>query len=94
CKTGGAHRFEEEATRTELPLHKRWHPDIPPVAEVKVGEVFRVKKVDCSGGGITKEYTAEDIKHADISTVSLFTLSSRSLSAYTELLSTLGKHKT
>lgn len=54
----------------KLPLHNRWHPDIPPVAEVTVGDVFRVEMVDFSGGGITKEYTAEDIKHANPSIVS------------------------
>lgn len=54
----------------KLPLHNRWHPDIPPVAEVKVGEAFRVEMVDFSGGGITQDYTAEDIKHAEQSIVS------------------------
>ena len=54
----------------KLPLHNRWHPDIPPVAEVAAGEVFRVEMVDFSGGGITKEYTAEDIKHSNPSIVS------------------------
>ncbi|KAE7999706.1 hypothetical protein FH972_004111 [Carpinus fangiana] len=54
----------------QLPLHNRWHPDIPPVAEVKVGEVFRVEMVDFSGGRITQDDTAEDIKHADPSIVS------------------------
>ncbi|KAH8508573.1 hypothetical protein H0E87_010621 [Populus deltoides] len=49
----------------KLPLHNRWHPDIPPVAEVTVGELFRVEMVDFSGGRITKEYSAEDIKNAD-----------------------------
>ncbi|KAF3671433.1 hypothetical protein FXO37_08051 [Capsicum annuum] len=52
------------------PLHNRWHPEIPPVADVRVREVFRVEMVDFSGGGITKDYTAEDIKHADQSVVS------------------------
>lgn len=52
------------------PLHNRWHPEIPPVAEVRAGEVFRVEMVDFSGGGITKDYTAEDIKYADQSVVS------------------------
>ncbi|PIA33178.1 hypothetical protein AQUCO_04200144v1 [Aquilegia coerulea] len=52
-----------------LPLHNRWHPDIPSVAEVTVGELFRVEMVDFSGGGITNSYTAEDIKHADFSIV-------------------------
>ncbi|KHG09670.1 fmdA [Gossypium arboreum] len=47
------------------PLHNRWHPDIPVVAEVKDGEVFRVEMVDFSGAGITSDYSAEDVKHAD-----------------------------
>ncbi|PKI71296.1 hypothetical protein CRG98_008296 [Punica granatum] len=34
----------------ELPLHNRWHPEIPPVAEVAEGEVFRVEMVDANGG--------------------------------------------
>ena len=56
----------------EVPLHNRWHPAIPPVAEVAAGEVFRVEMVDFSGGGITNEFSAEDIKHADPYIVSLF----------------------
>lgn len=54
----------------KLPLHNRWHPEIPPVAEATVGEVFRVEMVDFSGGGITKDYSVEDIKHADPTVVS------------------------
>ena len=54
----------------KLPLHNRWHPDIPPVAEVTVGELSGVEMVDFSGGGITMEYAAEEIKNADPSTVS------------------------
>ncbi|KAF8404903.1 hypothetical protein HHK36_009798 [Tetracentron sinense] len=49
----------------KLPLHNRWHPNIPPVAEVRVGEVIRVEMVDFSGGGITSTYSADDIKNAD-----------------------------
>ncbi|KAK3416531.1 hypothetical protein EUGRSUZ_H02295 [Eucalyptus grandis] len=52
-----------------LPLHNRWHPEIPPVAEVRTGEFFRVEMVDFSGGGITREYTIDDIKHANMSIV-------------------------
>lgn len=37
------------------PLHNRSHPEIPPVAEVRVGEVFRVEMVDFSGGGVIQE---------------------------------------
>ncbi|XP_047972002.1 formamidase-like isoform X3 [Salvia hispanica] len=49
----------------KLPLHNRWHPEIPPVAQVRAGELFRVEMVDFSGGGITKEFTAEDVKFQD-----------------------------
>ncbi|CAK9144031.1 unnamed protein product [Ilex paraguariensis] len=59
--------LKKKPREQKLPLHNRWHPDIPLVAEVKVGEVFRVEMVDWSGGGVTKEYTAEDIKYADLS---------------------------
>ncbi|GAU25108.1 hypothetical protein TSUD_157630 [Trifolium subterraneum] len=51
----------------ELPLHNRWHPEIPPVAEATTGELFRVEMIDFSGGAITQNYTAEDAKHADLS---------------------------
>ncbi|RZC66354.1 hypothetical protein C5167_010052 [Papaver somniferum] len=49
------------------PLHNRWHPDIPSVAEVNQGQVFRVEMVDASGGTITHSYDAEDIKHVQLS---------------------------
>lgn len=55
---------KKKPSEQKLPLHNRWHPHIPPVAEVKVGELFRVEMMDFSGGGITQEYTAEDIKFA------------------------------
>ena len=61
--------LKKKAWEQKLPLHNRWHPDIPPVAEVRTGEVFRVEMMDFSGGGITQEYSAEDIKHADPSIV-------------------------
>ncbi|KAL7090107.1 hypothetical protein ACP275_12G020100 [Erythranthe tilingii] len=60
---------KKKPSEQKLPLHNRWHPAIPPVAEVRTGELFRVEMVDFSGGGITKEYTAEDVKFADNSIV-------------------------
>ena len=55
----------------KLPLHNRWHPDIPPVAEVKTGEVFRIEMVDWTGGTIKDDDSALDIKSIDLSTVSM-----------------------
>lgn len=53
------------------PFHNRWHPEIPPVADIKAGEVFRVEMVDFTGGRITKDYSADDIKHVDVSVTSV-----------------------
>lgn len=58
----------------KVPLHNRWHPDIPHVAEAVIGEVFKVEMMDFSGGGITKDYTADDIKHAEPFVVSFLLL--------------------
>ncbi|CAM6004300.1 unnamed protein product, partial [Sphagnum balticum] len=51
------------------PLHNRWHPEIPPVGEVKEGELFRVETVDWTGGQILDNDSAEDMKHIDLTTV-------------------------
>ncbi|VAI62477.1 unnamed protein product [Triticum turgidum subsp. durum] len=49
----------------EVPLHNRWHPDIPPVADVTQGELFRVEMVDCTGGQVRDDDSADDIKSLD-----------------------------
>ncbi|XP_072952238.1 uncharacterized protein [Typha angustifolia] len=49
----------------KLPLHNRWHPDIPAVADVAEGEVFRVEMVDWTGGRIGDNNSAADIKSID-----------------------------
>uniref|UniRef100_A0A0D6QUG1 Formamidase n=1 Tax=Araucaria cunninghamii TaxID=56994 RepID=A0A0D6QUG1_ARACU len=49
----------------EKPLHNRWHPEIPHVAEATEGEIFRVETVDFSGGEIKDNNSAEDIKFVD-----------------------------
>lgn len=53
----------------ETPLHNRWHPDIPPVAKVSGGEVFRVECVDWTGGQIKNSDTSDDVKNVDLSQV-------------------------
>ncbi|KAG2499463.1 hypothetical protein HYH03_002410 [Edaphochlamys debaryana] len=50
----------------ELKPHNRWHPDIPPVAEVQTGDLFRVETIDWTGGQIRDDDSAEDIKHVDL----------------------------
>ncbi|XP_010437213.1 PREDICTED: uncharacterized protein LOC104721007 isoform X3 [Camelina sativa] len=51
------------------PLHNRWHPEIPSVAEVMAGEFFRVEMVDWTGGAVKDDDSAGDIKSIDLSTV-------------------------
>ena len=52
-----------------IPLHNRWHPEIPPVATVKPGAVFRVECVDWTGGQIGDNDSANDIRDVDLSQV-------------------------
>nr|CAB3474357.1 unnamed protein product [Digitaria exilis] len=49
----------------KVPLHNRWHPDIPPVADVTEGELFRVEMVDWSGGRVRDDNSADDMKCMD-----------------------------
>jgi len=51
------------------PVHNRWHPEIPPVAQVSPGEVFRVEMIDWTGGQIKNDDSADDVKHVDLSQV-------------------------
>jgi formamidase len=50
----------------ELPLHNRWHPDIPPVVTVKPGAVFRVECYDWTGGQIKNNDSANDIRDVEL----------------------------
>ncbi|CAN0863754.1 Putative formamidase C869.04 [Linum grandiflorum] len=51
------------------PLHNRWHPEIPPVDQVTIGEFFRVEMVDWTGGVVLDDDSAVDIKTIDLSSV-------------------------
>ncbi|KAH9663911.1 Acetamidase/Formamidase family protein [Citrus sinensis] len=61
--------LKKKPNEQKLTLHNRWHPEIPPVAEVKVGELFRVEMVDWTGGAIKDNDSAIDVKTLDLSTV-------------------------
>jgi formamidase len=52
-----------------VPLHNRWHPDIPPVASTEPGTIFRVECVDWTGGYVKNNDSAEDIKSIDLNMV-------------------------
>merc|ERR1712151_1004309 len=53
----------------DIPVHNRWHPDIPPVASVEEGEVFRVECVDWTWGQIKNSDTSDDVKNVDLTHV-------------------------
>ncbi len=53
----------------EMPGHNRWHPDIPPVASVKPGSVFRIECKDWTDGQIKNNDNPNDIRDVDLSVV-------------------------
>lgn len=57
------------ADQQPVPLHNRWHPEIPAVTSVVPGEVFRVECLDWTGGQIKDDDSAEDIKNVDLNKV-------------------------
>ena len=52
-----------------LPGHNRWHPDIPAVAEVKPGDVFRVECIDWTDGQIGDNDSANDVRDVKLQRV-------------------------
>ncbi|KAJ8071971.1 hypothetical protein PM082_015529 [Marasmius tenuissimus] len=50
-------------------LHNRWHPDIPPFATVKPGQVFKVECVDWTGAQIGNNDNSDDIKNVDLTKI-------------------------
>ncbi|KAJ7035288.1 Acetamidase Formamidase [Mycena alexandri] len=50
-------------------IHNRWHPDIPPFATVKPGEVFKIECVDWTGAQIGNNDTSDDVKNVDLTKV-------------------------
>ena len=56
-------------SQQELPGHNRWHPDIPPVASVKPGDVFRIECKDWTDGQIKYNADPADIRDVKLSVV-------------------------
>jgi formamidase len=50
----------------EVPGHNRWHPDIPPVASVNPGAVFRIECKDWTDGWIKNNDSADDVRDIDL----------------------------
>ncbi len=50
-------------------IHNRWHPDIPMVATVKPGDDFIIECMDWTGGQISNNDSADDVRDVDLSKV-------------------------
>lgn len=53
--------------------HNRWHPEIPPVATVEPGDVFRLECLDLTGGQIVNSDSADDVRALDFSQIHYLT---------------------
>lgn len=53
----------------DLVGHNRWHPDIPAVASVKPGDVFRVECKDWTDGQIQNSDSANDVRDVRLTRV-------------------------
>lgn len=49
--------------------HNRWHPDIPPLAEVEPGQIVGLETRDAFDGFVTPATTAEDLRNANLGVV-------------------------
>ncbi|RKO87798.1 Acetamidase/Formamidase, partial [Blyttiomyces helicus] len=61
--------LKRPANDQPVPLHNRWHPDVPSVATVEVGETFKVECLDWTGGQIKNDDSAEDVRVVDLTQV-------------------------
>lgn len=52
-----------------VPVHNRWHPDIPSVVTVEPGERLRVECLDWTGGQITDDDNANEVRDVDLNQV-------------------------
>jgi formamidase len=47
-------------------MHNRWHPDLPPIAEVAPGDEIRLETDEGLGGQFTRESTHADVGRANL----------------------------
>lgn len=59
----------KEPTDQPVPLHNRWHPEIPAIVSVKKGDTFRVECLDWTGGQIKDSDSAYDVKNLELTRV-------------------------
>lgn len=61
--------LERPPDEQPVPVHNRWHPDIPSVVSVKPGESLRVECLDWTGGQIDDDNSANDVRDVDLDQV-------------------------
>ena len=59
--------MDKKPWEQKVPMHNRWHPAIPPAAEVKTGQLFRMECMEWTGGQIKNSDSAQDMKDIDLS---------------------------
>jgi formamidase len=52
-----------------VPVHNRWHPDIPAVVSVNQGDTFRVECIDWTGAQIGDNDSANDVRDVQLTQV-------------------------
>ncbi|MEP9378171.1 formamidase [Aquabacter sp. CN5-332] len=55
--------------QAKIKTHNRWHPDIPMVEMFRPGDEFRVECFDWTGGQITNNDSANDVRDVDLTRV-------------------------
>lgn len=61
--------FKKTPEEQEVKPHNRWHPDIPMIEWIKPGDSFRVECFDWTGGQISNDNSANDIRDVDLTKV-------------------------
>lgn len=61
--------LSKPAEQQPVPLHNRWHPDVPAVAMVNQGDKFRIECIDWTGGQIQDNDSANDVRDVDLNKV-------------------------
>lgn len=57
------------ASEQPVPVHNRWHPDIPAVVSVNPGDTFRIECIDWTGGQINDNDSANDVRDVQLTQV-------------------------
>lgn len=58
--------LSKAAADQEIVPHNRWHPEVPPIAAVDPGEIFRLECLDWTGGQVGDNDSANDIRDLDL----------------------------